>query len=106
MDPEEFMQEPSEQTWLRKWIAKQHALQMAHTETVGWILYSISSMNIEFWTSKVNEWIAKHFPKETIPIGLEHRAIFDGAGKDARQKMSKDEKWAKHGLHVLCKHGV
>ena len=63
MDPAEFMQELSEQTWLCKWITKQHALQMAHTKTVGWILYSLLSMNVEFWTSAVNEWIAKHFPR-------------------------------------------
>ena len=63
-------------------------------------------MNMEFWTSKVNEWITKHFPREMVPIGLEHRTIFDGAGKDTRQKMSKDEKWAKCTFHVLCKHGV
>ena len=102
MDPAEFMQELSEQTQLCKWIAKQHALQMAHTETMGWILYSLSSMNVEFWASTVNEWIAKHFPRENIPIGLEHRAIFDGAGKEAKQQMLKDERWAKHSLHVLC----
>ena len=102
MDPAEFMQELSEQTQLCKWIAKQHALQMAHIETMGWILYSLSSMNVEFWASTVNEWIAKHFPRENIPIGLEHRAIFDGAGKEAKQQMLKDERWAKHSLHVLC----
>ena len=79
---------------------------MAHTKTVGWILYSLPSMNVEFWTSTVNEWIAKHFPCENIPIGLEHRAIFDGAGKEVKQQMSKDERWAKCCLHVLCKHGV
>ena len=47
MDPEEFMQELSEQTQLWKCIAKQHVLQIAHTKTVGWILYSLLSMNME-----------------------------------------------------------
>jgi hypothetical protein len=57
MDISEFCSELAEQARVRQWVAKCHALQMAYTETVGWILYSLPSMNIEFWTAHINKWI-------------------------------------------------
>jgi hypothetical protein len=36
---------------------------------------------------------------------LEHRAIYDGLGKEAQKAMSKEERWAKRALHVICKRG-
>jgi hypothetical protein len=66
-------------------------------------------MNVEFWTSYINNWIRVNFqkdPKHPPPvIGLEHRAIYDGLGKEAQKAMSKEERWAKRALHVICKRG-
>lgn len=66
-------------------------------------------MNTEFWTTHINKWICINFlkdPKTPPPvIGLEHHAIFDGIGKDAQKAMSKEERWAKRALHVICKCG-
>lgn len=81
---------------------------MAYTENVRWILYSPPSMHVEFWTEHINKWICINFqkdPKWPPPvIGLEHCVIFDGLGKEAQKTMSKDEWWAKHALHIICKH--
>ena len=109
IDIDEFCSELVEQARVRQWVAKRHALQTAYTETVGWILYSLPSMNVEFWTSYINTWIRVNFqkdPKHPPPvIGLEHRAIYDGLGKEAQKAMSKEERWAKRALHVICKRG-
>jgi hypothetical protein len=89
IDLGDFCSELAEQARIRQWVAKHHALQTAYTETVGWILYSLPSMNLEFWMAHINKWIQLNFqkdPKNPPPvIGLEHRAIFDGLGKEARK---------------------
>ena len=105
MDPDGFMHVLAVQACLHNWIAEKHVLQTSHTEIAGWILYSIPNMNAETWSLALNGWIAKQCSKVPITIGLEHHAIFDGKGKEAQKNISKDEWWAKHALHVICKWG-
>ena len=99
IDPGDFYLELIEQAHVHKWVTKKHALQTAHTKNVGWILYSLPSIHVNFRMAYINTWICLNFqkdPKKPPPvIGLEHHAIFDGLGKDAQKKMSKDEHWAK-----------
>jgi hypothetical protein len=84
MDIDDFCSELAEQACLRQWVAKHLTLQTAYTETVGWILYSLPSMNTKFWTAHINKWIRVNFskdPKFPPPvIRLEHQAIFNGMG--------------------------
>jgi hypothetical protein len=98
MDIDAFCSELAKQACLCQWVAKHHTLQTPYTETVGWILYSLPSMNTEFWTVHINKWIHVNIskdPKYPPPvIGLEHCAIFDGMGKDTQKAMSKEERWA------------
>ena len=108
-EPEEFMAELRAQATVRKWVAKKQSLQTAYTEIVGWFLYLPQATDVDFWTAQINGWIKNKIAREAgtppLVIGLDHRAIFDGLSREAQKKMSKDERWAKRAVHVICKRG-
>ena len=108
-DPDEFMAELRGQASVRKWVAKKQALQTAYTEVAGWLLYLPQATDVDFWTGQINAWINNKIPREAgtppVIIGLDFRAIYDGISKEAQKKMSKDERWAKRAVYVICKRG-
>ena len=108
-DPDEFMAELRAQATARKWVAKKQSLQTAYTEIVGWLLYLPQATDTEYLTAQINGWIKHKIAREAgtppMVIGLDHRAIFDGLSREAQKKMSKDERWAKRAVHVICKRG-
>jgi hypothetical protein len=103
------MAELRAQAGTRKWVAKKQPLQSAHTENVGWINYLPQSTDVDFWADCINSWIEKNIEREDntppLVIGLDYRAIYDGLGQDARNRLSQKEKWAKKAVHVVCKRG-
>lgn len=109
LDPDEFMAELREQASARKWVAKKQALQTSYTEQAGWLLYMGQVHDTDSWANQINAWIDRKISREQgtppITIGLDFRAIYDGASQEARKRMSQEEKWAKRAVYVICKRG-
>jgi hypothetical protein len=102
----EFLDNVSQEAYMRKFWVRKAALQVAESENAGWLYLSVEAMDPEYIGTRINAYI-KHacqtIGHKPFLIACERRMIWDDKAKSADLPIK--ERNAKKALHIVCEKG-